>query len=215
MIKTHICIKYIVVGDAGTGKTCLLNHFFNDAPLYRTGGDYEVPLPTQGMSYLHKRILTQRYGTIDCQLWDTSGMEKYNSISLTQTFYRGAEGVLVVFDVTSRASFDNVVHVWLPRLRQTHTMHEKCRYIMVGNKIDLVHVRKVSTEEGVAVAHKYNMDYIEVSSYHSDTNQIRMPFIILATQLIDHNVCRITEYVEPDDETNKGKKEEQCCGGQS
>ena len=210
MIKTHICIKYIVVGDAGTGKTCLLNHFFNDAPLHRSDGHYEVPLPTEGLSHLQKRIVTQRYGNIDCQLWDTSGMEKYNSLSLTQTFYRGAEGVLVVFDVTSRLSFQNVERVWLPRLRLTQTMHEKCRYIMVGNKIDLVGARQVSTDEGVALAHHYNMDYIEVSSYHSDCNQIRLPFIILATQLIDNQVCRITEYMEHPS-VIVDERQQQCC----
>jgi small GTP-binding protein len=212
--NTHIAIKYIVVGDSGTGKTSLLQHFFNDAPPYNE--ENLGPQATVGVDHLTKRIMTERYGAIDCCLWDTSGMEKYNSVSLTQAFYRGAHGVLLVFDVTSRQSFEHLTDIWLKRLRTTATMHSQCKYIMVGNKIDLHEkLRQVSTEEAAAVAHQHGMQgYIEVSSHHSDCTLIRMPFILLANELITTGVCKRTECppevvkrVSPDI-----GEEKKCCG---
>ena len=205
MDNRQLKIKFIVVGDYATGKTSLLNHFFNDGRCV-SPADY-VPQPTMGTDYRIKSIRTERYGVIEFLLCDTSGMEQYNSLGLTRSYYRGAEGILIVFDLTNRQSFRNVTEVWLRRLRLTATMHLRCKYIIVGNKADLCE-RAVTTEEAVEMARANNMDYIELSSVTSDCTTVRQPFLLLAAQLISEGICVATERPPP---VSIGG-ESVCCG---
>lgn len=203
-MEKKIQINFIVIGDHATGKTSLLNHFFNDG-MRRAGDETQ---PTLGVDYRIKQIYTQRYGTVEFMLRDTSGMEKYNSVVLTQSFYRGAEGVLLVFDVTRRETLDHLVSVWMPRLRAVNTMHPQCRYMIVGNKTDLVAYRQVSHEEALQVAHQHNIDYIELSSLTADCETIREPFMIVAAHLISARICVARDFKR----LGESKEENgQCC----
>lgn len=215
MMERKTQITYIVVGDYATGKTSLLDHFFCDGQ--RDHDQSNAPLPTMGVDYRIKVVLTQRYGKVEFLLRDTSGMEQYNSQSLTQTFYRGAEGVLLVFDVTRRQTFEHVVTVWMPRLRAVNTMHQRCRYMLVGNKTDLADRRQVSQEEARMLAHEYNMDYIELSSLTATCDMIREPFMIMAAHLISDRVCVCREYPLPGQHSSGTGLDigSECCSGSS
>ena len=91
-----------------------------------------------------------------------AGMERFKS--LTTTFYRGAAGALLVYDITSRPSFDNIKR-WLKQLRQ-HALPEVV-VLLVGNKSDLRRHRAVGVEEGLALAESCNMGFIETSALDS------------------------------------------------
>jgi small GTP-binding protein len=162
------------------------------------------------MDFTTKTIDDEYYGTIEFFIWDTSGAEKFNCVSLTQTYYRGAQGVIIVFDVTRRESFTHISEIWLPRLRSAQTMDSQCKYILVGNKVDLNKSRQVSQEEASDFARESGMAYMELSSLYSVCSEIRKPFLHLAVQLMDDKICqpRLRKH-EPEVISPTDKNE--CC----
>ena len=94
-------------------------------------------------------------------IWDTAGQERFRS--LTSSYYRGAHGVILVYDVTRRETFDDLRETWLKELKVYADMDELVLMI-VGNKIDLEEERQVSTEEGLAFARDYSALFMESSA---------------------------------------------------
>jgi small GTP-binding protein len=90
--------KVIVIGNSNVGKTCLILRYTQD--MFR-----ESFLPTIGVDFRSKALIKdgKRY---KLQLWDTAGQERYNS--LRRGYYRGAKGVIIVYDITDQTSFENV-----------------------------------------------------------------------------------------------------------
>ena len=100
--------------------------------------------------------------TIKLQIWDTAGQERFRTIS--STYYRGAHGIIVVYDVTNRTSFDNVQR-WLTEIDKY--ARENVNKLLVGNKADIaddVHNRQVSQEDGKAFAEKVDVPFLETSA---------------------------------------------------
>ena len=89
---------------------------------------------------------------IKAQIWDTAGQERFRSI--TNAYYKGAKGALLVYDTTRRDTFDNI-NKWVPELRQSGD--KEATIILVGNKVDLTNERQVSTEEGAKKAATYGI----------------------------------------------------------
>ena len=116
--------KVVIVGDSFVGKTNLLFRFINED----FAGDSK---PTIGIEY-YSKIIQAGSTQIKVQLWDTTGVERYCSVS--KLYYRNAVGALVVFDVTSRESFDAAPR-WLKEVRENS--EEDLRVLLVGNKRDL------------------------------------------------------------------------------
>lgn len=176
-------IKFIMLGDYNTGKTSLAYHFAHDTALYQSE-------PTIGFDFLLKTIEDEKYGVIDFFIWDTSGAEKYHVASMTQTYYRGANAAIFVFDVNRQESFDAIARVWLPRLRSAQST-TLCKYYLVANKCDLTRV--VSQQVATQFAMEHDMYYIELSSLYSAYAEIRKPFIHLAVALIDEGCIGPTD----------------------
>ena len=93
------------------------------------------------------------------KIWDTAGQERFRTI--THTFYKQAEGVLLVFDVTDRMSYENL-HSWINSIHE-HADEKIIKYL-IANKIDLTEERKVTKEEGQKMANQYEMKYFEASA---------------------------------------------------
>jgi small GTP-binding protein len=127
-------MKLIVVGDSGTGKSCLLHRFVEDA-------FSEEQTQTIGVEFGAK-VVQLNGQRIKLQIWDTAGQERYRSV--TRGYYRGAAGCLIVYDVTSRSSYDHVTQ-WLDDVRQL--AGPQVIVMLVGNKADL------ATEDRRAVTH--------------------------------------------------------------
>lgn len=194
-------IKFIILGDYSTGKTSLAHHFMYDSALAQSE-------PTIGVDFMLKKIIDKQYGDIDFYVWDTSGAEKFNTASLTQTYYRGANAIIFVFDITCLRSFKNITEVWMPRLQSARLSDDPYKAYLVANKCDLVEYREVAADDIAQFTRDYQIPYIELSSLYSTCADIRKPFIHLALQLIDDGVCRPTER---DIQLNVDDTPNHCC----
>ena len=160
-LKYDHLYKIIIIGDSGVGKTSLLSKYIK-------GVFPSSPLPTIAIEFATKIIQIKEGGFIKAQIWDTAGQEKYKSI--TSHHYRKAVGGLIVYDITKRTSFDNVLQ-WLSDLK--NNADKGCICALVGNKIDLVEknhrIREVSEDEGKLLAKKYEMLFYETSALNNQS----------------------------------------------
>lgn len=129
-------VKILMIGESGVGKTCLLHRYSKNVfP--------ENHLPTIAIDFMVKMI-TVKNTKLKMQIWDTAGQERFRK--LTTGFFKNADGAVVVYSVTDRASFERVQE-WT---HEVSTMvPEGVSMILVGNKSDLSEERKVSYEEGL------------------------------------------------------------------
>lgn len=143
----------------GVGKSSLLSKYVK--------GIFPVsPVPTIAIEFATKIVQIKEGGYIKAQIWDTAGQEKYKAI--TSHHYRKAVGALIVYDVTKRSTFDNVIK-WYSDLR--NIAEKECIITLVGNKVDLLdrnnRRREVSYEEGKKLAEMNNMLFFEASALTS------------------------------------------------
>ena len=143
----------------GVGKSSLLSKYVK--------GIFPVsPIPTIAIEFATKIVQIKEGGYIKAQIWDTAGQEKYKAI--TSHHYRKAVGALVVYDVTKRSTFDDVMK-WYSDLR--NIAEKECIIALVGNKVDLLdrnnRRREVSYEEGKKLAEENNMLFYEASALTS------------------------------------------------
>lgn len=146
--------KVVLIGDSGVGKSNLLARF--------TRNEFTLDAKaTIGVEFATKSIQADGK-TIKAQIWDTAGQERYRAI--TNAYYRGAVGALLVYDISKHATFESVER-WLKELRD-HA-DRKIVIMLVGNKSDLRHLRAVQTEEAMAFAEAHNLAFIETSALDS------------------------------------------------
>jgi Ras-related protein Rab-8A len=96
---------------------------------------------------------------VKLQIWDTAGQERFRTI--TTSYFRGAQGILLVYDVTDPVSFSNINN-WMSQIHQHADLH--VNKILIGNKCDMDEERKVSVEEGRGLAEKYKIPFFETSA---------------------------------------------------
>ncbi|KRX11096.1 P-loop containing nucleoside triphosphate hydrolase [Pseudocohnilembus persalinus] len=151
--------KYIIIGDSGVGKSSLLLRFMND----KFNEQHEI---TVGVEFGSKTIVSQDQREIKLQIWDTAGQEDF--MSITRSYYRSSAGALVVYDVTRKETFKNVM-TWLEEARSNG--NPNMTYILIGNKSDLESEREVSYQEGENLALENNMIFIETSAKNNKNVQ--------------------------------------------
>jgi Ras-related protein Rab-2A len=141
-------------GDSGVGKSCLLLRFTDNRfqPIHDT---------TIGVEFGSRTLIVDKM-SIKLQIWDTAGQESFRSI--TRSYYRGAAGALLVYDITRRESFEHLQR-WYSEAR-SHASPEMVM-ILIGNKVDLEQRRVVSTKEGSDFAQVNGMLFIETSAKQS------------------------------------------------
>ncbi|KAG4300698.1 hypothetical protein PCK1_003127 [Pneumocystis canis] len=144
-------IKLLLIGDSGVGKSCLLLRFSEDSftPSFITtiGIDFKI------------RTIELDGKRIKLQIWDTAGQERFRTI--TTAYYRGAMGILLVYDVTDEKSFINV-RSWFSNIQQYAS--EGVKKILIGNKCDWEERRAVSYNQGQCLANEFNMPFLETSA---------------------------------------------------
>ncbi|KAI8828151.1 ras family-domain-containing protein [Chytriomyces cf. hyalinus JEL632] len=154
MTKVDDTFKVLMIGDAGTGKSSLLLRFTDDAWLQPDQGAVTI-----GVDFKVKSMVI---GNKTCKLaiWDTAGQERFRT--LTSSYYRGAQGVILIYDVTQRASFEHL-STWFHEL-ETNSSNPRVVKMIVGNKIDMESMRQISPKEGEAFAEKMGALFIETSA---------------------------------------------------
>ena len=143
--------KFLVIGSAGTGKSCLLHQFIE-------GTFKEDSSHTIGVEFGSK-IVPVGGRTVKLQIWDTAGQERFRSV--TRSYYRGAAGALLVYDITSRESF-NCLTNWLTDARTLAS--PQIVILMVGNKKDLEDEREVTFLEASRFAQENGLMFLETSA---------------------------------------------------
>eukprot|EP00743_Colponemidia_sp_Colp-15_P018098 GILK01022574.1.p1 GENE.GILK01022574.1~~GILK01022574.1.p1 ORF type:complete len:222 (+),score=7.16 GILK01022574.1:101-766(+) len=143
--------KYIIIGDSGVGKSCLLLQFTDKR--FEASHDLSI-----GVEF-GARMITVHEKQVKLQIWDTAGQESFRSI--TRSYYRGATGALLVYDVTRRETFEHL-QTWLSDCRENSNMN--MTILLIGNKTDLLDNRQVSTQEGKEFADKNGLLFIETSA---------------------------------------------------
>lgn len=216
-----LLFKMIIIGDSSVGKTNILTRYIKNTFSFDTRS-------TVGVEFGAKKVEVNGF-RVKNQIWDTAGQERYRSI--TNTYYKGAKGALVVYDISNKDSFKNV-DKWINELRMNG--EKDVIIVLVGNKSDLIEERQVSNEDGEAKAKELSKillkfilidtAFIETSAYQAIN--IDKAFTLMVEQMIQnfttvnhgvneqemnlegHHIIDLTNRQEEYQSTSKKKK---CC----
>lgn len=147
--------KIVLIGDSGVGKSNLLSRFTRDEFNLELRSTIGVEFATRTLEIDGKRV--------KAQIWDTAGQERYRAI--TSAYYRGAVGALIVYDISKSESYESISR-WLKELKE----HADLNIIieLVGNKLDLDHLRAIPTDEAKNFANENGLLFTETSALSAD-----------------------------------------------
>ena len=169
--KYDYIFKLILIGNSCVGKSSIIQRYiqktFNDEYTCTIGVDFFM------------KTLDINDNLIKLQLWDTAGTEKFKSI--TTGYYRGANAAFIVFDLTSRISFDSVSD-WIQNYYNYSNPNSEKNVVLIGNKSDLKENREISDEEINKFAINNNIKYFETSAKNG--NNIEECFYYIAEKLM-------------------------------
>ncbi|XP_065000207.1 ras-related protein RIC1-like isoform X4 [Musa acuminata AAA Group] len=187
--------KLLLIGDSGVGKSCLLLRFADDSYIESyistIGVDFKIRTVEQDGKTIKLQIVSRSF----VDVWkclkdlvmalpllsivvDTAGQERFRTI--TSSYYRGAHGIIVVYDVTDQESFNNVKQ-WLNEIDRYAS--ENVNKLLVGNKCDLTDGRVVSYETGKAFADEIGIPFLETSA--KDSTNVEKAFMTMAADIKD------------------------------
>ncbi|KAI9025249.1 putative GTP-binding protein ypt1 [Phycomyces nitens] len=176
--------KLLLIGDSGVGKSCLLLRFaddmYTDSYISTIGVDFKI------------RTIELEGKAIKLQIWDTAGQERFRTI--TSSYYRGAHGIIIVYDVTDQGSFDNVKQ-WLREIDRYAA--EGVNKLLVGNKNDMTDKKVVSSATAESLAESLGLPLLETSA--KNALNVEQSFLTMAKQIKD----RMGHAVQPQQNTLK------------
>jgi small GTP-binding protein len=201
--KYDFTIKLLLIGDSNVGKTSILtkyvdNNFTNN---YNT---------TIGIDFKIKTIIIGEY-KVKLQLWDTAGQEKFRA--LTTSYFRGAQGVIITFDLTKLESFLHT-EMWLSELLKNN---DDYNIILVGNKSDLKEKIVITKEQAETFAKKNNLKYFECSaSTGENLNELFQYISSEVCEKIVFNIKKESDNIKKEsniklNQDNIDKKGKKCC----
>lgn len=198
-------IKILTLGDTMVGKSSIVLRFsddkFDDNIFSTIGIDFKT------------KYIKYKNSSVKVLIWDTAGQEKFKNIA--KQYYRGANGVLLVYDISSRKSFERV-DFWLKELKENNRIDELF-ICLVANKIDLQDTREITTEEGEKFAKENKINFLEVSAKSGKNIKELFDKIIngsmqkvFAVNEKDENEdkVRLSSFLEKGDFKQKNKR---CC----
>ncbi|SCZ96320.1 BZ3500_MvSof-1268-A1-R1_Chr8-2g10115 [Microbotryum saponariae] len=167
--------KLLLIGDSGVGKSCLLLRFADDTYT-------ESYISTIGVDFKIRTIELEGK-TVKLQIWDTAGQERFRTI--TSSYYRGAHGIIVVYDVTDNDTFSNVKQ-WLQEIDRYAC--EGVNKLLVGNKSDLTTKKVVDYSTAKEFADSIAVSMLETSA--KNATNVEQAFLTMAKQIKDRYVSR-------------------------
>ena len=144
--------KILLLGDSTVGKTCFLLRYTDNTFL-------DLHMSTIGLDYRLKTMILDNQRIVKVQLWDTAGQDKYRAI--TRNYYRGAHGIILLYDVTNEKTYDNIKK-WITSIKEE--ISDQICIVLIANKIDNVQERKVNKEKGEKLAETYGIKLFECSA---------------------------------------------------
>lgn len=148
--SSEVLLKILIIGESAVGKSCLLIR-------YTSNQFQETFMTTIGVDFKTKYLDIDGQN-VKLQIWDTAGQERFRAI--TKAYYRGAHGILVVFDISRRETFEKT-RLWIDSIRES-SQSGGIDAILIGNKADLS--RAVTREEAEELAKDYGIQYYETSA---------------------------------------------------
>ena len=198
--------RYIIVVDMAIGKSCLLLQFTD----HKFRHQHEL---TIGVEFGGKTIEVKNKN-VKIQIWDTAGQEAFQAI--TRTYYKGAIGALLVYDITRKETFDHI-NKWLNEVKLNGSKDICC--ILIGNKKDLEEQRQVKYEEGKKLAEDNNLLFLETSAKTAEN--VQESFVISAEKILDQinktgvdptaPSKNVKISIDDDDEEEKKEEKKKCC----
>ena len=202
-IKEDYKLKIVVIGDSGVGETNLIRRFILNTFSENTKA-------TVGVEFISKSYKINNH-IFKIELWDTAGQERYKSI--TAVYYKGAKGALLVYDTTSKISF-NSIDKWMEEIRDKTTSDIKL--MIIGNKIDLKDYREVTTEEAIEKAKTLGVPVMETSAL--DATNVNKAFHDLLKEIYKDMKNKIKNIGNTSTDNKDGiqletneKKKSGCC----
>ena len=199
--------KIVLIGDTSVGKTNMLSRYISNEYNPNSQSTIGVELSTKNYIFDNNEVKVQ--------IWDTAGQEKYRSI--TSSYYKGAQGCLLVYDITRKETFDNIDKLFS---ELKNSSNSDITAILIGNKCDLSNERKVTTEEAQKKAKLLNMAFMETSAL--DGSNIDKAFSELVNNVYQKNKQNFNNEIkvileDKGEEINQQGKEEKkknsnCCG---
>jgi len=196
--------KLLLIGDSGVGKSCLLLRFadntYTDSYISTIGVDFKI------------RTLDIDGKTVKLQIWDTAGQERFRTI--TSSYYRGAHGIIVVYDVTDKVSFNNVKQ-WLGEIDRYAC--QSVNKLLVGNKADLVEKKVVEFNEAKEFADSLGISFLETSA--KSAHNVEEAFLTMTRQIKERVSRSHDGPTKPNSSVNIStnskkipKEKKKCCG---
>jgi small GTP-binding protein len=173
-MNSVVSCKFIIIGDSGVGKTAILRRLIENS-------FSEISQTTVGVEF-DSKMLTIGDRKMKLQIWDTAGQERFKSIA--RAYYRGAVGVILVFDITDRKSFDDLSN-WLNDVQSL--CNPSAVIQLIGNKFDLIDRRDVTSSEAESFAERHSMNYLETSAKAGDN--IGEAFVRVATPILKQGLA--------------------------
>ncbi|XP_063098581.1 ras-related protein Rab-37 isoform X4 [Cavia porcellus] len=184
--------KVMLLGDSGVGKTCFLIQFKDGAFL-------------SGTFIATNKVVTVDGARVKLQIWDTAGQERFRSV--THAYYRDAQALLLLYDITNKSSFDNI-RAWLTEIHEY--AQRDVVIVLLGNKADVSSERVIRREDGETLAREYGVPFMETSA--KTGMNVELAFLAIAREL-KHRAgqhakepsFQIRDYLESQ------KKRASCC----
>jgi len=198
-MEEDIILKILILGDSAVGKTCLLLKYID-------GFFPEEYISTIGVDYKNKKIQINDMD-IHLQIWDTCGQERYRSLS--KSFIKGANGVLFVYDITSKDSFKNIKN-WI---LETNNENEDYKILIAGNKADLSDMREVTEENVKSYLTGKNQDIPTIEVSAKDGTNVDEAFTTLAKLIIGNKTKEevINTFKRKDNKNKKKNRDNKNC----
>jgi len=193
-------IKLLLIGDTAVGKSCFLLRYADDQ--FTTSF-----ITTIGIDFKIKTIELEGK-RIKLQIWDTAGQERFRTI--TTAYYRGAMGILLIYDITNEKSFQNI-RGWMSNIEK-HAA-DGVEKLLVGNKCDMQAEREVSIERGQSLADEFKIGFFEASAKTNLNVTEAFQFITrnAVTKLIAGPQPPSNTVVVDDEKEKTGKNGKPCC----
>ena len=195
----ELVYKVLLLGDSSVGKTCFLLRYCDKS-------FQEAHLSTIGLDYRLKSMTLQNDKKIKLQIWYTAGQDRFRAI--TKNYYKGANGIILIYDVTNKQSYENVKN-WLTQIKEE--ANPNVIIYLAGNKIDVEEDQRViTTEDGQKIADEYKLPFKETSAKNGiNVNEIFQELV----EKIDETFSKLE--VPKGEQEHKlstgGKRRKGCC----
>ena len=194
MEQKEFIYKILLLGDSSVGKTCFLMRYTDNT-------FQDIHMSTIGLDYKLKNVQLENGKMVKIQVWDTAGQDRFRSI--TKNYYKGAHGIILIYDITENKSFENVKN-WMNQIKEE--VPDKVTIVLVGNKKDDEEHRKVTTEQGESMAKEFGVMFFECSAKTGEN--IDGIFNDLVKKVVD-NFSKSAESGQK--LKNKKRKGKGCC----